>query len=122
MAIRHPVITMAVVALFAWLGLGLFGKLVAPQDAFPRALFLLVLLIALTATFTPIAQLVGSRFIRSKWYALHSFRHALRQGALVALAIVANLTLRALDAWFWADILLIAVAVVLVEIIAIARK
>ncbi len=122
MAIRHPVVTMAVVALFAWLGLGLFGKLVAPEGAFPRILFLLLLLIALTATFTPIAQLVGSRLVRSKWYALHAFRHALRQGLLIALAIVANLTLKALDAWFWADVLLIALAAVLVEIIAIARK
>ena len=122
MVIRHPIATMAVVALFAWLGLALFGKLVAPQGALSRALFLLLLLIALTATCTPVAQLVGSRFIRSKWYVQHSFRHALRQGSLLALAIVANLALKALDAWFWADILLIVVAVVLVEIIAIARK
>ncbi len=122
MLMRHPIVTMAVVALFAWLVLGLFGKLVAPQGTLSRALFLLLLLFALIATCTPVAQLVGSRLVHSKWYAQHSFRHALRQGTLVALAIVANLALRALDAWFWADILLIVVAVVLVEIIAIARK
>jgi hypothetical protein len=122
MVTRHPIVTLAAVALCAWLCLGLFGKLVAPQGAFSRALFLALLLIALTATFTPIAQLVGNRFVRSKWYAQQSFRHALRQGLLIALAIVANLALKALDAWFWADIVLIAVAVVLVEIIALARK
>ena len=95
----------------------------SPQRArWPALLFLFLLLIALTTTFTPIAQLVGSRFIRSKWYAQHAWRHALRQGALLALVIVANLTLKALDAWFWADILLIALAAVLVELIALARK
>ena len=113
---------MTVVALIAWIGLVLFGKLVAPEGALARLLFLFLLLIALTTTFTPIAQLVGSQFIRSKWYAQHAWRHALRQGALLALVIVANLTLKALDAWFWADILLIALAAVLVELIALARK
>jgi hypothetical protein len=113
---------MAAVALVAWLGLGLFGKLVSPAGAAPRLLFLLLLFIALTATFTPIAQFLGRQLVRSKWYAQHSLRHALRQGALVALAIIANLALRALGAWFWADIILIALAVILVEIIALARK
>jgi hypothetical protein len=113
---------MVVVALVAWLGLGLFGKLVPPTGAVARLLFLLLLLIALTATFTPIAQLAGKRLVRSKWYQQHSLRHALRQGALLALAIVANLALRALDAWFWADVVLIMMAAVLVELIALARK
>ncbi len=122
MARRHPILTMTVVALVAWLCLGLFGKFVAPSGTAVRLLFLLLLLMALTASFTPVAQLVGNRLVRSKWYRLHSLRHALRQGALVALAIVANLALKVLDAWFWADVILIALAVVLVEIIALARK
>ena len=122
MAARHPIVTMTVVALIAWIGLVLFGKLVAPEGALARILFLFLLLVALTATFTPIAQLVGSQVVRSKWYAQHAWRHALRQGVLLALVIVANLTLKALDAWFWADILLIALAAVLVELIALARK
>jgi len=113
---------MVLVALGAWLCLGLFGKLVAPESIGARLLFLLLLLIALTASFTPIAQLLGRRFIRSKRYAQHSLRRALRQGTLVALAIVANLALKALDAWSWADIILIVLAVVLVELIALARR
>ncbi len=122
MARSHPILTMALLAVGAWLCLVLFGKLVSPSSALSRLLFLLLLLVALTASFTPIAQLIGSRFIQLKWYRAHSLRHALRQGALIALAIVANLALKALDAWFWADIILIALAVVLVEIIALARK
>lgn len=122
MANRHPILTMVVVALVAWVGLGLYGKFVPPEGALARSLFLLLMFITLTATFTPIALLIGRRLIRSKWYARHAWRHALRQGALVALAIVANLALKALDAWFWADIILIALAVVLIELIALARK
>jgi hypothetical protein len=121
-AIRRPISTLVVAALVAWIGLGLFGKLVAPEGLPARFLFLLFLLIALTATFSPIALVLGRRFVRSKWYAQQSLRHALRQGALLALAIVANLALKALDAWFWVDIILIALVVVLVELIALARK
>jgi hypothetical protein len=113
---------MTVVALVAWVSLGLYGKFVPPQGALARSLFLLLVFVTLTATFAPIALLVGRRFVRSKWYAQHAWRHALRQGALVAFAIVANLALKALDAWFWADIMLIALVVVLVELIALARK
>lgn len=122
MASRHPILTMTVVALVAWVGLGLYGKFVPPEGTLARSLFLLLVFITLTATFTPIALLVGRRFVRSKWYAQHAGRHALRQGALVAFAIVANLALKALDAWFWADIILIALVVILVELIALARK
>lgn len=122
MARRHPIVIMAGVALVAWISLGLFGKFVAPEGTLARTLFLLLLFITLTATFTPMALLIGRRFVRSKWYAQDAWRHALRQGALAALAIVANLVLKALDAWFWADIILIVLAVVLVELIALARK
>ena len=122
MARRHPILFMMGVALVAWIGLGLFGKFVAPEGALARILFLLFVFITLTVTFSPIAQLVGRQFVRSKWYAQHAWRHALRQGALVALAIVANLVLKALDAWFWADIILIVFVVVLVELIALAPK
>jgi hypothetical protein len=122
MAGRHPILTMVLVALVAWLCLGLFGKFVAPESAGARLVFLLLLLMALTATFTPAAQLIGSRLVRSKTYAQHRLRHAFRQGGLLALAIVANLTLKALDAWSWADVILIALAVALIELIALARK
>jgi|SRR5579859_3527078 len=122
MATRHLTLTLVVVALGAWLSLLLFGKLVAPEGALPRLIFLVLLFIALAASFTPIARLLGTQLVRSKWYAQRSLRHALRQGTLIALAIVANLALHALGAWSWADVILIALAVVLVELIALARK
>lgn len=122
MARRHPIAIMVGVAFVAWVGLLLFGKFVPPEGALARSLFLLIVFIALTTTFAPIAQFVGSRIVRSKVYAQHAARHALRQGALASLAVVANLALKALDAWYWADIILIVFVVVLVELIALARK
>ncbi len=122
MARRHPRAITLGGAFVAWVGLLLFGKFVAPVGALARSLFLLIVFIALTATFTPIAQFVGSRMVHSKTYAQHAWRHALRQGALASLAVVANLALKALDAWYWADIILIVLVVVLVELIALARK
>lgn len=122
MAGRHPIRTMVLVALAALLCLGLFGKFVAPDSTGARLAFLLVLLLASTATFTLLALLAGSWFVRSKTYAQHRLRHAFRQGGLLALTIVANFTLRALDAWSWADVILIVLAVILVEMIALAHK
>ncbi len=122
MRVRHPMIALVLVALGAWVTLGLFGTFVSPDSALARSAFLLLLFLALTATLTPLARLAGIRLVRTKWYHLHGVRHALRQGALIALAIVANLVLIALGAWFWADVILILLAVVLVEMIAFARK
>ena len=122
MRIRHPMLALALGALGAWVILGLFGKFVSPDHTFTIVVFLLVLFVALAATLTPLARLVSIKWIRSKWYHQHGLQHALRQGTLGALALVANLTLIALGAWFWADILLIGLAAVLVEMIALARK
>jgi len=122
MRIRHPMIALLLAALGAWVTLGLFGKFVSPASPLARVAFLLLLLLALTATLAPLARLAGIRLIRRKWYHRHGVRHALRQGALIALAVVANLALVALGAWFWADVVLIVLAAVLVELIAFARK
>lgn len=119
---RHPMIALALVALVAWVTLGLFGKFVSPTSALARAAFLLLLFIALTATLAPVARLAGFWLVGSKWYHLHGVRHAVRQGALLALVAVANLTLVALGAWSWIDAFLLVVAIVLTETIALARK
>jgi hypothetical protein len=122
MTMRHPLFALVVLALASWIGLLFFGKLVRPSGWLIPILFLLLLFIALTASFAPIAQLVGTYLTHSKWYYQRRWQHALRQGALVALAIVTNLALLALDAWFWADVILIVLVIVLVELIVLARK
>lgn len=122
MRIRHPMLALALVALCAWVTLGLFGKFVSPDDVLARIAFLLLLFLALAATLAPIAYLAAFWLVRSKWYHLHGVRHAVRQGALIALVAVANLTLVALGAWSWIDAFLLVVAIVLTETIALARK
>lgn len=122
MRIRHPMIALALVALCAWVTLGLFGEFVSPTSVLARIAFLLLLFLALTATLAPIAHLITFWLVRSKWYHVHSLRHSVRQGALTALAIVANLALAALGAWSWIDVILIVIAIALIEIIALAHK
>lgn len=119
---RHPMIALALVALGAWVTLGLFGKFISPNSPLARVAFLLLLFLALTTTLAPIARLVAFWLVGSKWYHLHGVRHAVRQSALIALAIVANLALVALEAWSWIDIILLVIAIALIEIIALARK
>jgi hypothetical protein len=122
MAVRHPTIFLLVAALLAWVGLGIFGKLVQPQGILAPTLFLLILFLALITSLAPLAQVIGVHLVRSKWYQQHSLRHALRQGTLLAAAITANLVLLVLNAWLWADLLLIVLAIILVELIVLARK
>lgn len=122
MAMRHPIRVLLTVALLAWVSLGLFGKLVQPQGILAPTIFVLLLFLALAASLTPLAQVIGARLVRSKWYQQHNLRHALRQGTLLAAAITVNLVLLLLRAWFWADVVLLVLAIILIELIALARK
>ncbi len=122
MAIRHPVRVLLTVAALTWVGLGIFGKLVQPQGILAPTIFLLILFLALVTSLVPLAQVIGARLTRSKWYQQHSLRHALRQGTLLAAAIILNLVLLLLHAWYWADVILLMLAIILIELIALARK
>jgi hypothetical protein len=122
MAIRHPIRVFLTVATLAWVSLGIFGKLVQPQGILAPTIFLLILFLALATSLTLVAQVIGARLVRSKWYQQQSLRHALRQGTLLAAAITVNLVLLLLRAWFWADVVLLVLAIILIELIALARK
>lgn len=84
------------------------------------ALFVL-LGVALTSTFSPLAYFVTLRFLSSRLYRA-TVRHALRQGALLSLCIVLNLVLRALHSWNIFTAVVIFVAAVVVEVLSLARK
>jgi hypothetical protein len=122
MAVRSANRLFLLVALLAGVGLVIFGKLVPPQGILAPALFLLILFIALLTGLTPLAQIIGARLVRSPSYRQHSLRHALRQAALLSAASIANLLLLLLHAWLWADLVLIALALILIELITLARK
>ena len=76
---RHPMIALALVALGAWVTLGLFGKFVSPTSALARAVFLLLLFFALSAALAPVTRLAAFWLVGSKWYHLHGVRQAVRQ-------------------------------------------
>src|SRR5258708_13692829 len=79
----------------AWGGLFVFTHFVPPQTLLAYTTFFVLLGVALTSTFSPLAYFIGLRFIPSRLYRA-TVRHALLQGALLALWIVFNLLLRPL--------------------------
>src|SRR6266566_4644793 len=77
--------------------------------------------LAITSTFTPIAYFISLRFLSSR-LARTTVRHALRQGILLSLCIVLNLILLALHSWnIFAAIIIFAAAIV-IEIVSLAKK
>ncbi len=118
---RSSLYMLLLVAPFAWIGLLLFTRFVPPQTFSAFVAFFLVLSVALTSTFAPVAYVVGRYVFSLRLYRV-TIRHAIRQGALLALVIVLNLILRALDSWNIFTALLICVVAVVIEFLSLARK
>ena|SRR5436305_13362416 len=121
MSNRSSCTTLILIALFSWGGLVWFTYAVSPQT-FPAfiALFL-ILAVALTSTTAPIVYMIDL-FVSSRRASQPTARSAIRRGALFALIVVLNLTLRALSSWNVVTAILIVLAVIVVEVIALARK
>src|SRR5947209_6858674 len=110
---RTALYTLALVAPLAWAALLLYARFVPPQGALAFAAFFILLDAALTSTFAPLAYVIGLRFISARLYRA-TVRHALRQGVLLALLIVFNLLLRALQSWsIFTAIVSLAIVVVI---------
>src|SRR6266513_5794263 len=73
----------------------IFTHIVPPQTVQAYVTFFVLLDVALTSTLSPLAYFISLRFISSRLHRA-TMRHALREGALVALWVVFNLLLRAL--------------------------
>jgi hypothetical protein len=110
-----------VLAPLAWAGLAIYAYFVPPHGLLSFVAFFLLLDVALTSTFAPIAYAIGLRFISSRLYRA-TVRHALRQGALLALVIVLNLILRALHSWSIITAIIILAAAIVIEVVSLARK
>ncbi|HZT99059.1 MAG TPA: hypothetical protein VFA10_05335 [Ktedonobacteraceae bacterium] len=109
-------------AIFAWGGLLLLTYSVPPQTVVAFAGFFLVLTIALTCTFGPLAYALGQRIFASRRRHRITWYYALRQGALLSFAVVLNLILRALHSWNIIMALAIVGAAIIVEVLFLARK
>ena len=106
------------IALLAWCGLFWFTYAVPPGPLPAFAVFFLIFAVALTSTIAPIAYMLNRYFSPTQ----PTVRSALRRGALCALIVVINLMLCAMSSWNVFTAILIVVAVLVVEVVVLARK
>ena len=118
---RTALYAMMVIAPLAWIGLLLFTRLVPPRTTMAFVTVFVLLYFALTSTIAPLAYIIGLRFLSSRLYRT-TVRHSLRQGALLALWVVFNLALRALQSWSIFTAVVSLGIVVVIELLALARK
>jgi|SRR5579875_1620567 hypothetical protein len=121
MTSRIALYTLLGIALLAWIGLLLFTHFVPPLTMPAFLTFFVILLVALTSTFTPLAYLVGYWVLAGRNYRV-TVRQSIRESALLALVIILNLILRALHSWNPAMAIVLLVAAIVVEVLALVRK
>ncbi len=121
MTVRTSLLFSSGIALLAWAGLALFTHNVAPQNIAAFVVFFLLLIVAITFTMTPLAYGVAARVLTRYQYRA-SVRQALRQSILFSLAVALNLLLRALHSWNIFMGITIFGAVVVIEILSLAKK
>lgn len=118
---RHALYLLIVLAPIFWGALLLYTRFIPPHTLLAYFTLFILLGLAITSTFTPIAYFIGLRFLSSR-LARATVRHALRQGILLSLCIVLNLILLALHSWnIFAAIIIFAAALV-IEIVSLAKK
>jgi hypothetical protein len=118
---RATLYILIILAPFLWGGLLLFTRYIPPQTVVAFIAFFVLLSVAITSTFAPIAYFISLRFLSSRLYRT-TVRHALRQGALLSLCIVLNLILLSLHSWnIFAAIIIFAAAIV-IEVVSLGRK
>jgi hypothetical protein len=118
MSNRSSFSTLILIALLSWGGLLWFTYAVPPSPFLAFVVFFLILAVALTSTAAPIAYMIGWLFPSTQL----TVRSAIRRGTLFALIVVLNLMLSALRSWNVFTAILIVVAVIVVEVVVLARK
>jgi len=125
MTSRASFYTLIAIAPLSWGGLLLFTYYVPPPastaSSLPFVVLFLITMVALTSTFAPLAYLAGTRLLSARYYHA-TMRAAIRQGSLIALAIMLNIIFYILNSWsiFMAIVILAAAAVV--EMLFLAPK
>src|SRR5579864_2541717 len=74
---RTALYILALIAPLAWAALLFYTRLVPPRGVLAFVVFFILLDIALTSVFVPLAYVIGLRFISSRLYRA-TMRHALR--------------------------------------------
>ena len=118
---RNALYTLMILAPIGWGGLLLFTRFVPPHTPPAFVAFFVLLGVALTSTFSPVLYFISLRFLSLRGYRA-TVRHAIRQGALLALCIIFNLILLALHSWnVFTAVLILGIAIV-VEVLSLGRK
>jgi len=118
---RATIYILLALAPIFWGALLLYTRFIPPRTLLAYFTLFILLGLAITSTFTPIAYFIGLRFLSSR-LARTTVRHALRQGILLSLCIVLNLILLALHSWnIFAAVIIFAAAIV-IEIVSLAKK
>lgn len=121
MPTRSSVYRLLLISLLAWSGLLLFTYFVKPQSLLALVIFFLIASVALTSTFSIITYGIGRYMLPSHVYHV-TIRRAIRQGALLSLAIVLNLILRILHSGSLFTGIMIVAAAVVVEVLILAKQ
>lgn len=118
---RAALYILFILAPFLWGGLLLYTRFIPPRTIPAFIAFFVLIGIAITSTFAPIAYFISLRFLSSR-LARNTVRHSLRQGALLSLCVILNLILLSLHSWnIFAAIIIFAAAIV-IEIVSLAKK
>lgn len=120
MSARSSMYRLLLITLVAWSGLLLFTYFVEPRSTLAVVIFFLIASVALTSIFAIIAFGVG-RMLPARIYHT-TIRRAIRQGALLSLAIVLNLMLRILHSGSIFTAIMIVGAALVLEVLALAKK
>ncbi len=121
MSTRSAIHRLLLITLVAWSGVLLFTYFVKPQSPLALVIFFLIVSVALTSTFSIIAYGIGRYLLSSRVYHA-TIRRAIRQGALLSLAIVLNLILRALHSGSLFTGIMIVGATIVVEVLILAKQ
>ncbi len=118
---RRALLTIVVLIPLVWACFLVFTYFVPPHTFLVYFTFFVLLGVALTCTFTPFAYFIGRRFLTPRRYRV-SIHQSLREGALLSLAIILNLSLRSLHSWNIFACIVIFGAIILIEVLFLVRK
>ena len=115
---RSSLLRPLIIALLAWAALLTFTYFMWPPTIWVFVAFFVMLAVALISTFSLLIYIIG----RNVFSLYQTMRPAVRQSTLLSLVIIFNLLLRALNSWNIIMAIVIFIAAVILEILALARK
>jgi hypothetical protein len=121
MSDRFSLFMLLGIAPFAWGGVLLFTYYAPPRNFASFSAFFLILGVALTCSLAPLVYVTIGRLLARRQYCM-TVRQAIRQSALLSLVVMLNLALRALHSWNIGMVVVTLGAVVMAEILVLARK